>query len=73
MAHTLDNCAACRDYEPTNRPRVYALTDRAVAAIGAATCLAPCDLFTPDQYDAIRNAGLDVRFVPLASVLEALS
>lgn len=45
MSHTLDNCAACHDYEPTNRPRVYALTDRAVAAIAPllvsprATCL----------------------------------
>ena len=73
MSHTLDNCAACRDYEPTNRPRVYALTDRAVAAIGAATCLAPCDLFTPAQYEAIRNAGLDVFFVPADALLGVVS
>ena len=51
--------------------RTLTLTGRGHAALESR--VAPCDLFTQEQYDAIRNAGLDVRFVPLASVLEALS
>ena len=53
--------------------RVIALSDKAHAVLDAEQAVAPCDLFTSEQYDAIRNAGLDVRFVPLASVLEALT
>ena len=61
----------CRQAVIAEGRRTLTLTGRGHAAL--AQRLAPCDLFTPAQYDAIRNAGLDVRFVPLASVLEALT
>ena len=53
--------------------RGFVLTGKARAALDADQRLIPADLFTPAQYDAIRNAGYVVRFVPLASVLEALT
>lgn len=60
----------CRQAVIAEGRRTLTLTGRGMAAL--AQRLAPSDLFTPEQYDAIRNAGYDVRFVALASVLEAL-
>lgn len=60
----------------TGKPGVYvhpsravALTGRALALLAATERIAPCDLFTPEQYDAIRKAGLDVFFVGADTLL----
>ena len=53
--------------------RGFVLTGKARAALDADQRLIPADIFDQRQYDAIRNAGYVVQFVPLASVLEALT
>lgn len=47
--------------------RTLSLTGRGLAVLESR--VAPCDLFTPEQYDAIRNAGLDVFFVRADALL----
>ena len=61
----------CRQAVIAEGRRTLTLTGRGHAAL--ARRVAPCDLFTPEQYDAIRNAGLDVFFVPAAALLGVVS
>ena len=49
------------------------LTGRGLAAVDAARRVTPADLFTPAQYDAIRNAGYDVFFVRAESLVGVTS
>lgn len=51
------------------RMRTLALTGRGQAALSTAERVTPDSLFTPEQYDAIKRAGLDVFFVRADSLI----
>lgn len=53
--------------------RGWTLTGLGRAYLASDERVTPADLFTPEQYDAIRNAGYDVTFVRAERLLGVTS
>ena len=61
------------DAPQNGRVRTLALTPRARCALAYGERVVPQDLFTREQYDAIRAAGLDVFYVRADQLLGVAS
>ena len=68
MSHN-EACVGCTPQPFEGRPRVLALTPKARCALAYGERIVPQDLFSREQFDAIRNAGYDVFFVRAESLL----